>query len=188
MSREAFNQAATFFGDTVSHITPDQWEAPGLGVWNVRDLVGHTARAMLTVEQYATVGAGKAVIGTSDDVAERGREAGRALGHDPASAVQEIARRVVALVASLPDDHPIETPYGKPVLATYLRSRVTELTIHTMDLADAVGLSVEPPGESMRVTLYMLIDLARRGGVVKDVAFALTGRGTLPDGFSLLPT
>jgi hypothetical protein len=30
----------------------DRWDAPGLGEWDVRALVGHTSRAMLTVEAY----------------------------------------------------------------------------------------------------------------------------------------
>ena len=56
MSREAFEQAVPFFVETVAQVRSDQWEELALGVWNVRDLVGHTSRAMLTVEQYATVG------------------------------------------------------------------------------------------------------------------------------------
>ena len=187
MSRESFYQPVISFVDTVSRIWPDQWDAPALGVWNVRDLVGHTSRAMLTVEQYATVGADRSRLGSADDVAERGRAAGRALGDDPAGEVRETARRVVALVKSLPDDHPVDTPNGTRRLVAYLPSRVTELTIHTMDLADAVGASVEPPTECLRVTLHLLSDSVLRLGVGKEVAFALTGRKALADGFNLLP-
>ena len=52
MIREAYEAAATFFVDTVGQIGPVQWEQPGLGVWTVRDLVGHTSRALLTVDMY----------------------------------------------------------------------------------------------------------------------------------------
>ncbi len=145
MSREAFEQAVPFFVETAARVRPDQWETLALGVWNVRDLVGHTSRAMLNVEQYATVGTDRTGFGTAEDIAERGREAGRALGDDPAGAVREIATRVLRLIERLPDDHPVKTPAGERTLVGYLRSRVTELTIHTVDLANALGLEVEAP-------------------------------------------
>ncbi len=187
MSREAFEQAVPFFVETAARVGPDQWETLALGVWDVRDLVGHTSRAMLTVEQYATVGADRTGFGTAEDIAERGREAGRALGDDPAGAVREIATRVLRLIERLPDDHPVKTPAGERALVGYLRSRVTELTIHTVDLANALGLEVEAPEECWRITLYGLADMAVRGGTAKEVAFALTGRRALADGFSLVP-
>ena len=187
MSREAFEQAVPLFVETVARVRPDQWDMLALGVWNVRDLVGHTSRAMLTVEQYATVGANRTGFGTADEIAERGRAAGRALGDDPAGAVREIATRVLGLAGGLPDDHPVKTPAGERPLVRYLGSRVTELTIHTVDLASALGLEVEAPEECWRVTLHALADMAVRGGAAKEVAFALTGRRALADGFSLVP-
>ena len=30
----------------------DRWERPGLGEWDIRALVGHTSRSLLTVEIY----------------------------------------------------------------------------------------------------------------------------------------
>ena len=187
MSREGFEQAVPFFVDTAAQVRPDQWETLALGVWNVRDLVGHTSRAMLNVEQYATVGADRTGFGTAEEIAERGREAGRALGDDPAGAVRDIAARVLGLVGGLPDDHPVKTPAGERPLVRYLGSRVMELTIHTLDLANALGLDVEAPDECSRITLYWLADTAVRGGTAKEVAFALTGRRALADGFSLVP-
>ena len=187
MSREAFEQAVPFFVGTVTRVEPEQWETLALGVWSVRDLVGHTGRAMLTVEQYATVGADRTGFGTAEEIAERGRAAGRALGDDPAGAVREIVARVLSLVGGLPDDHPLKTPAGERPLVRYLGSRVAELTIHTVDLAEALGLEVEVPAECWRATLYSLADMAVRGGTASQVAFALTGRRALSDGFSLVP-
>ncbi len=187
MNREAFGEASSFFVDTVERVQADQWTKTALGVWNVRDLVGHTSRALTLVEQYATVGTERTGFGSNDDIAERGREAGQALGEDPIGAVREIAARVGGLVASLPDDHPMQTPIGTRDLDRYLGTRVLELTIHTIDLAGAIGVSVEPPAECLRVTLYGLSDMAVRGGTAKDIAFALTGRGALADDFRLVP-
>ena len=64
---------------------------------------------------------------------------------------------------------------------------MAELTIHTADLANALGLDVEAPDECWRIALYWLSDMAVRGNNAKEVAFALTGRRALADGFSLVP-
>ena len=187
MSRESFAQAIGYFTGVVSRVPADAWERQALGVWSVRDLAGHASRAITNVERYATVGAESATIGSSDDIAERGREAGRALGADPAAAIRDVAARVGALVDSLPDDHPMATPFGSLRLIDYLPTRVVELTIHGMDLADAIGVEASPPDECLRVALHALGDYAVRNGVGKEVALALTGRRTLPDGFSVVP-
>jgi len=112
MSREAYEIAAELFVNTVEQIGPTQWEQPGLGVWTVRDLVGHARRALLTVELYLAEPAAqrevvrpvdyflRAQVGLADpaSVAARGRAAGVALGSDPIAAVRAIAARVLAQV------------------------------------------------------------------------------------------
>jgi len=50
-SRMAFADAAGWFVRTAA-IVGDRWDRPGLGEWDVRSLVGHTSRALLTVETY----------------------------------------------------------------------------------------------------------------------------------------
>ena len=103
---------------------------------------------------------------------------------DPA---QPLMPAVLALVEGLPDDHPMHTPGGVRPLSRYLPSRVAELTIHTVDLARALGVEAEPPRECVRTTLYALADYAVRQGTGAEVAFALTGRAPLPPGFSVVP-
>jgi len=49
MLREAYEHATALFVDVVGHIGPTQGDKSALGVWTVRDLVGHTSRALLTV-------------------------------------------------------------------------------------------------------------------------------------------
>ncbi|MFT3971516.1 MAG: maleylpyruvate isomerase N-terminal domain-containing protein [Micropruina sp.] len=44
--------AAEAFVALVSEIPHDAWERPALGVWDVRSLVGHTARAVTTAHDY----------------------------------------------------------------------------------------------------------------------------------------
>ena len=40
----AYEQAAGFFVATVEQVRPEQWDSPGLDLWSVRDLAGHTGR------------------------------------------------------------------------------------------------------------------------------------------------
>src|SRR3954468_11797719 len=94
-SVRAFADAAGTFARLAAAVG-DRWDRPGLGEWDVRALVGHTSRALLTVESYlgrpaTEVEVASAVdyfraarsIAAGPEVAERGREAGRALGADP---------------------------------------------------------------------------------------------------------
>ena len=187
MSKETFSEAVGFFLDVASRVPDDAWTKDALGVWNVRDLVGHTSRAILLVEEYATEGTTRTNVGSPNEIAERGRQAGRALGDDPVSAVRVLADRVLELVDSLPDDHPVHTPGGVRPLSRYLPTRVAELTVHTIDLAEALGVEAVPPRECIRATLYVLADYAVRQETGVQAAFALTGRAPLPPGFSVVP-
>ncbi len=45
-------EAAEAFVALVSELHHDDWDRPGLGVWDVRSLVGHTGRAVITVLDY----------------------------------------------------------------------------------------------------------------------------------------
>ena len=95
-SLTAFRQAADWFLQTAGQVG-NRWEEPGLGEWDIRALVGHTSRSFLTVESYLATPAAtveidgpaayyRAIRGLASgpDVAQRGRDAGAALGSDPA--------------------------------------------------------------------------------------------------------
>ena len=157
-----------------------------LGVWKVRDLIGHTSRAIALVETYATEGTTRCGFGTAEEIAERGRQAGQELGSNLVATLNTLADRVLSLVERLPDDYLLHTPGGMRELSGYLPTRVTELTIHTLDLAQALGIEAEPPEECIRVTLYSLSDCAIGQRVGTEVAFALTGRTPLPSGFTVV--
>jgi len=200
MIREAYAHAAWRFVDTVERVGADQWDRIALGEWTVRDLVGHTHRALLTVETYLGQPAAAVEVERSVDyfirasaaladpasVAARGREAGQALGADPAAAVREAAERVLAGVRGVADDARLTTPVGGMRLIDYLPTRVFELTVHTLDIAAAISVPVTLPEAAAALTLDLVADLvASRPDKVAPLLLAATGRQALPSGFSV---
>jgi uncharacterized protein (TIGR03083 family) len=196
--RRAFSDAARWFVDTAA-LVGDRWGEPGLGEWDVRALVGHTSRSLLTVEAYLARPADAVEIASAVEyfratsamaagaaVAERGREAGVALGADPAAAVAEIADRVLALIGSADGGEQVTTIAGGMRLADYLPTRTFELTVHTADLATALGVPADVPATAAGQALRLVADLAVAGGRAGPLLLAATGRPGLPPGFSVL--
>ena len=80
-SRRAFTDASDWFVRTAA-LVGDRWTRPGLGEWDVRALVGHTSRSLLTVETYlARPAAGVELASPTDYV-----RATRAIATGPAGA------------------------------------------------------------------------------------------------------
>jgi uncharacterized protein (TIGR03083 family) len=196
-SRRAFADAAGWFVRTAA-LVDDRWDRPGLGEWDVRALVGHTSRSLLTVEAYLARPAAAAEIASAGDyfratremaagpdVAARGRDAGTALGSDPAAAVAEIAGRVVPLIASCDGTELVTTIAGGMRLADYLPTRTFELAVHTSDLATALGAPLAVPATAAAQALQVVADLAVSGGRAGPLLLAATGRSPA-SGFSVL--
>lgn len=197
-SRRGFAEAAQWFVTTAAHVG-DRWSAPGLGEWDVRALVGHTSRSLLTVEQYLAAPAERAevtstagyyvvtrAVAAGPDVVRRGRDAGAALGPDPVAAVTEIAARVVPLLEPTDGTELVTTVAGGMRLADYLPTRTFELVIHTLDLAAALGLIAEPPALPATQALHLVADLAVTGHHAGTLLLAATGRLGLPPAFTVL--
>ena len=97
-----FESAARSFADLVRRIPDDAWDGPGLGDWDLRSLVGHASRSLITVSTYLQTSAEHEDVATpqeyyariadymstagADAITERGRQAGRDLGADPVRA------------------------------------------------------------------------------------------------------
>ena len=197
-SRQAFADAAGWYADTVA-LVDDRWEQTGLGEWDVRSLVGHTSRALLTVEAYLEQPAARVEVesaldyflrarAVADDaaVAARGRQAGEALGADPAATVGDIAIRVLSRIEPCDGEEMVTTIVGGMRLASYLPTRTFELVAHTTDLAVALGVRAEPPAGPAAQALELVAGLAVRQGAAAPLLRAATGRGGLPAGFSVL--
>lgn len=195
--------AARWFAGTVRLVGADRWDAPGLGEWTVRELVGHTLRAVTTIEDYLVrppeaddldidlddaaeyFQVGLAAPGIDAVVADRGREAGAALGDDPVATVEATVERVLGLLDDLPDGCVARTGFGVLLLEDYLDTRIVELVLHTLDLRAALGLPLDPPGGPARVVLHVLADTIGRDDR-GPALLALAGRGPLPEGFTAL--
>lgn len=197
-SRRAFTDAAEWFVGTAVFVG-DRWDRSGLGEWDVRALVGHTSRSLLTVELYLARPAAAVEVACAADyfratraaaadpaVAARGRDAGTALGADPAAAVAEIAARVLALVDSQDGTELVTTIAGGMRLADYLPTRTFELAVHTADLAAALDVPPEVPATAAAQALHLVADLAIGDGLAGPLLLAATGRPGLPAGFSVL--
>jgi hypothetical protein len=197
-SRAAYADAAGWFVRTAA-LVADRWDRPGLGEWDVRALVGHTSRALLTVETYLARPAAAADVACAADyfratraaaagaaVAARGRDAGTALGSDPATAVAQIAARVLALIDIRDGTELVTTIAGGMRLGDYLATRTFELAVHTADLATALGVSPEVPATAAAQALAIVADLAVADGLAGPLLLAATGRPGLPAGFSVL--
>ncbi|HEY3260732.1 MAG TPA: maleylpyruvate isomerase N-terminal domain-containing protein [Pseudonocardiaceae bacterium] len=197
-SRQAFVDAAQWFVPTAA-LVGDRWNRPGLGEWDIRALVGHTSRSLLTVETYLARPAVTAEIASAAEyfrairaaaadpaVAARGRDAGAALGTDPAAAVAQIAARVLALVDTADGCELVSTIAGGMRLADYLPTRTFELTVHTADLASALGVPPQVPATAAAQALQIVADLAVADGLAGQLLLAATGRPGLPAGFSVL--
>ena len=106
--RETFEEAARTFVNLVQRIPQGRWDGPGLGEWNLRALVGHTSRSLVTVETYLgqpveteeVPGPAAYYVGIAGidhaGVVGRGVAAGQALGENPAQFVADLAERVLA--------------------------------------------------------------------------------------------
>jgi uncharacterized protein (TIGR03083 family) len=197
-SRRAFADAAGWFV-RMAGLVGDRWERPGLGEWDVRALVGHTSRSLLTIEEYLALPAravditsasgyfrAASAIAAGSAVTVRGRKAGAALGADPAAEVARIATRVLPLVGLRDGTELVTTIVGGMRLDDYLPTRTFELAVHTTDLAAALGVPPDVPATAAAQALRIVSELATAGGLAGPLLLAATGRSALPAGFSVL--
>ncbi|MET9199820.1 maleylpyruvate isomerase family mycothiol-dependent enzyme [Gordonia sp. NPDC003585] len=187
---QAFRAAADHFVALVSEIDDQQWDAPGLGEWDVRALVGHTGRALSTVRDYVAQPSPDvceiltiadyfdiaAQPGQPAAIAERGRQAGAALGSDPLAAVEQLRADALAVLAETSGDRVVPTAAGSMRLSVYLPTRTFELAVHGLDIARATGQEPELPDEVAADALATASAIAVRKGQAAALLLALCGR------------
>lgn len=195
--RRAFREAAEWFA-SVTNRTGGALDDVALGEWNVRDLIGHTSRAVTTVESYLIAESPAVEVPTTvayyrraleadpEQIAERGRQAGLALGDAPAQTVARDVERVTQLVEAAADDARLTTAAGVMLLSEYLPSRTFELTVHTCDLVRALNLIEDVPPSAAAAAARLGADLAVEQGLAAPLLMAITGRTALPADFSVV--
>jgi uncharacterized protein (TIGR03083 family) len=203
---ETWVTAARAFADLVEHVPADRWAGPGLGEWTLRDLVGHICSAGLRTvvttlehsvdtedipspqEYYALATTvdpavyAAAVAASSDDARRTGAE----LGDDPATPVRLLVADAVATVLGAVPDMLVASAGGGMRLSAWLPTRTFELAVHSLDVARAIG---RPAGLSAQVigdAAALAARIATAIGHGPDVVLALTGRGDLTHGFSVV--
>jgi hypothetical protein len=198
--------AATSFMELVERIPADRWDGPGLGVWNLRELTGHTVSAgfrtvLVSLAQPAqrrdTSSAARyyalartvdpafyqATVAASEEDA-RG-EATR-LGEHPAAVLRPLLSEVAAAVEAVECDQLIETPAGGMAVADWLATRSFELAVHGLDVAAATGVPVSLSDEVLAEAGALAVRIGAEVGDGAMVLLALTGRGALPAGYCVL--
>lgn len=198
---DTFADAARGLTRLVATVPPSAWDGPGLGEWDLRSLVGHASRSVITVITYLgrpapteeLPDAASYIVGirgmlASDTAAinERGRQAGLALGADPAAAIEELVEQAVGLTRAVENDPVIETIAGGMRLSQYLPTRTFELVVHSQDIADAIRADYRPPAAALADSLYLAVEVALRLADGSTVLAALTGRRNLPPGYTVV--
>ncbi|WP_237569423.1 maleylpyruvate isomerase N-terminal domain-containing protein [Mycolicibacterium lacusdiani] len=197
-----YTAAAEAITDLVRRIPDDAWDGPGLGDWDLRSLVGHASRSFVTVSTYLRAPAEREDLASAvdyvarlremaaglgaADVVERGRQAGRDLGADPAAAVDALARAALSDTADAGD--PLITVIGGLGirLSNYLPTRTFELAVHGLDIARAAGISLVLPDEVLEEATVLATRVGVALGHGETVLLALTGRAPLTEGFSVV--
>jgi hypothetical protein len=196
---ETYVAAVDTFIEQAAIIRADQFDVVVLGEWTARDLLGHTNRAVTLVRQYASAEEPPPGGGTAADyyvaafaaaadpaaIAQRGRDAGAALGANPIEQLRaDRAATMELLLDPVRRPRSIASPFGTFELSAYLESRIVELVVHTDDLTR--GLREAQFSAVVRSgCLQTLSTLAVLRGSASAVTAALTGRVALPPQFTV---
>src|SRR4051794_25289831 len=145
---ELFQRAQAQFTDRLDAVEPDQWEDEALPEWTVGDLVAHMITEMLWVppllagEPYAE---GRFPDSTSD-----------LLSDDPFASWEDAADSALSALAE--DDAMVRTVHlerGATPARVYVEELIADLTVHTWDLAKAIGADTELSGELVTTALVV---------------------------------
>lgn len=202
MTASVFASAAAAFARLVRAIPETAWDGPGLGDWDMRALVGHTSRSLITVSEYLRTSADHQDVDDAvayyvwvrefttsagaEAINERGRQAGRDLGADPVATVDRLVARALADVENA-GDPVISVIGGLGIrLSHYLQTRVFELAVHGLDIARAAGLEFDLPTDAVEQAAVLATRVAVRLGQGEAVLTALTGRSALPPEYSVV--
>ena len=199
--RQRYLAAARTYVEQVAAIPNDAWGRPGLGDWDLRALVGHASRSLVTVLTYLDQPAEEPTVdsaadyylvignGSFDpgDVTARGVAAGEAMGDDPAAFVAGLAarRRRPSSSGSTTTTCSPRSP-GRCGWRRTSRPGPSSSSCTGWTSPRATGQPVEHPPECVAEAVALAGAVAVRSGKGPDLLLALTGRAPLPAGFSIV--
>ncbi|MEZ5321159.1 MAG: maleylpyruvate isomerase N-terminal domain-containing protein [Microthrixaceae bacterium] len=153
--------------DTLGTVGSDELARPGLGEWNVRELIAHTLRAATTVDRFLDevrpaieVPDAERYCELADSmteaqhaaVAQRGRDGAEALPSDaPALRVAAVCvvEATLRRLRVTTGEEVGATAFGAMGLDEYLRTRLVEVITHHRDLCHALGRPVSQPVDAV---------------------------------------
>ena len=80
----------------------------------------------------------------------------------------------------------LTTIAGGMRLEEYLRTRTFELVVHGLDLGEASGIAPAFAQEALVDATTLAAEVAALTGRAPELLLAVTGRGALPEGFSVV--
>jgi hypothetical protein len=198
--RRTYRAAAVSFADLADGLPLD---GRGLGDWSLRDLVGHTvSSAIRQVPEVLAAPADAVAIDSPESYWALARSAPAELmaGHRAASTadahatgaalgpdtVAELVGQATAALAAAGDDDVVTTPAGGMRVRDWLPTRTFELVVHGLDVAAAAGRPFDLPEPVLAEAATLAARVAVTVGDGPAVLRALTGRGPLPDGFTVV--
>ena len=197
--RRTYRAAAVSFADLAMRL-PADLDRPALGTWTLGRLLGHAAGSGLRqVPEVLATPAEKPVVDSPEAYwaaartapaeliaaarAESDADAERSLAALRTSSVSELVGLATAALAAVSDDDVVTTAIGGMRVSDWIPTRTLELVVHGLDLAAAAEVPFEPPLEETAVLLTRVAVAVGDGSVLVR---ALTGRGALPEGFSVV--
>ncbi|MFY1636025.1 maleylpyruvate isomerase N-terminal domain-containing protein [Solwaraspora sp. WMMB335] len=205
-TRQKYLAAATTFADLAERISDEPWDGAGLGIWTLRELVGHTVSgglqevldaldrvtdtvAIPSPERYYALArtVDPAVYDAAVTAsAHAARRTGQSLGTDPAGTIRHLVEAVEHRLGGIAPTTVVTTVAGGMPIDAWLPTRTFELATHSLDIAAATDVPAQIPDDVLAEALVLAARIAVVVGDGASVLRALTGRATLPDGFSVV--
>lgn len=197
---EALAREVGAVGKALHKLTPQEWAKPTrCEPMTVKDLVAHMWRGSSRITE---------MLATDPIDDEPQKDAATYFQYNAAAEAPQILQRaqevsgefatpgdlvkawdsqwikaLQAARAALGRDPVLPTVFGTMHLSEYLKTRIIEVTIHHLDIDDALGHAPHPDAAALEITgdvLRVLLGTDLRPLGMDDVRFALTGTGRAP--------
>ncbi len=191
---DIFLKCAYDFKNLIEQINESTYAQIALGNWTCISLIGHTLRSIRTVSVYVAdplfdiepdLKVASDYFGVLDlknkslmeQVELRGISEGESIKHDVLGQVETSIKDVITDVSQLSSKAVVKVIQDLTIPVTeYLKTRIFELTVHSLDIAKAMNLEFKPNDEAIKICIEILIKVAEKSHILPDILLALTGR------------